>query len=70
MKVIQNLNLKYLCKKCKSFHYEQSMIGKQHKKYKKRINITAYRMKVGDFDKGSSLKEHYQIDKDRKPDWD
>ena len=36
---------------------------------KKRVNMTAYRKKMGDFDKGTTLKEHSEIDQDRKGDW-
>ena len=39
-------------------------------KKKKRVDITAYRKRMGDFDKGFTLKEHREIDKDRKGDWD
>lgn len=36
---------------------------------KKRVDITAYRKRMGDFDEGSTLKEHREIDEDRKGDW-
>jgi len=58
-----------IVRKCERFHQTESKIGQKHRKFKKRIYITAYRRRMGDFDEGSSLKEHYEIDADRKGDW-
>ena len=40
------------------------------KRKKIRFDITAYRKKMGDFDKGATLKKHRETDKHRKKDYD
>jgi transposase-like protein len=64
--------MQYYCKKCQRWHNEETKIGLKHKKFKKRVSnksITAYRKRMGTYDEGGTLKEHYEIDKDRQGDW-